>query len=221
MNGTTALQYVRTRHADSDFGRAQRQQQVINAIVQALRERPALLRPIAAMRLVDAAGDATRTTLPVGRLDALLMAAMLTRIDTDRIAQYRINPDQVGLTEAGSDLLWNPADVQQLVRKALTPPGETEEQATILVQNAAGVAGIAGQVTSGLQAAGFTLADPDNAEQIEASQIIDYGEHPSTRRRLSKALGGLKVVEGSSTDAPAGVDIVVVLGQDYEKYWNR
>ncbi|MDQ2809108.1 MAG: LCP family protein [Chloroflexota bacterium] len=32
LNGTQALQYARTRHADSDFGRARRQQQVIRAV---------------------------------------------------------------------------------------------------------------------------------------------------------------------------------------------
>lgn len=33
MDGATALIYARTRHADSDFGRAQRQQQVLHALV--------------------------------------------------------------------------------------------------------------------------------------------------------------------------------------------
>src|SRR5689334_3547814 len=37
MDGATALIYARTRHADSDFGRAQRQQQVLRAIVAKLR----------------------------------------------------------------------------------------------------------------------------------------------------------------------------------------
>ncbi len=32
LNGTQALEYARTRHADSDFGRARRQQQVIRAV---------------------------------------------------------------------------------------------------------------------------------------------------------------------------------------------
>ena len=38
MDGATALKYARTRHADSDFGRIRRQQQVILAVrQQALR----------------------------------------------------------------------------------------------------------------------------------------------------------------------------------------
>ncbi len=218
MNGETALQYVRTRHADSDFGRAQRQQQVIRAIVQALREQPAPLRPLAAMRVVNAASDATRTTMPVGRPDALLMAAMLSRIDPSRIAQYRIDPERVGLQEYGSDLVWNSTDLYALVAEALTPPGEAKEQAVIQVQNGVGIAGVAGQLTDVLEEQRFTTATPDDAALVETSQIIDYGEHPATRERLSKVLGGMPIVEGSTTDAPPNVDIVVRLGSDYTEY---
>jgi LCP family protein required for cell wall assembly len=221
LDGERALQYVRTRHADSDFGRAQRQQQVIHAIVQALRDTPLVLRPIAGMRLIDAAGDATKTTLPVGRPDALLMATMLARIDASRIAQYRIDPEKVGLQEFGSDLVWDRAGIQALVREALTPPGEAQEQATIQVQNGAGVGGLAGQLTVDLQSQGFTTTTADNAELRPNSQIIDYGEHPATRARLRQVLGGMPVIEGSTADAPPGVDIVVVLGEDYASYWRE
>lgn len=217
MDGTTALQYVRTRHADSDFGRAQRQQQVIQAIVQALRGQPLLLRPISALRLVDAAGDAIQTTLPVGRIDALLMGLSLARIDPARIAQYRIDPDKVQVQEIGSDLVWNSADVQALVAEALVPPGESREQATVQVQNGAGVNGIAGRVTQQLANQSFTLEAAVNAEQIDESVIIDYGAHPVTRARLSEVLGGMPVVERAADTSP-GVDIVVMLGTDYDRY---
>lgn len=220
MNGEQALQYVRTRHADSDFGRAERQQQVIRAIVQALRSQPLFLRPIAGMRLIDAAGDATNTTLPVGRPDALLMALMLARVDPEQITQYRIEPEQVAVQEFGSDLVWDQAGVQGLVREALTPPGEAQEQATIQVQNGAGVGGIAATLSQELAGQGFTTTTPDNAEPQTTSRIIDYGDHPATRKRLSQALGGMPVIEGSTADAPAGVDIAVVLGDDYESYWS-
>jgi LCP family protein required for cell wall assembly len=220
MNGEKALQYVRTRHADSDFGRAQRQQQVIRAIIQALRDQPLVLRPIAGMRLIDAAGDATKTTMSVGRPDALLLALMLARVDPEQIAQYRIDPENVGLQEYGSDLVWDRGGVQALVREALTPPGEAQEQATIQVQNGAGVAGIAGLLTQDLANQGFTTMTADNAEPQPHSQIIDYGDHPTTRQRLSRTLGGMPIIEGSSADAPPGVDIAVVLGEDYTSYWN-
>lgn len=221
MNGETALQYVRTRHADSDFGRGQRQQQVIRALVQALREQPALLRPIAAMRLVNAASDATRTTMPIGRPDALVMSALLTRVDPSKLAQYRLDPEQIGVQEFGSDLVWDPAGVQAVVREALSPPGEAKEQATIQVQNGVGTAGIAGRLTTALAGSGFTITDPSDADSTEQSQIIDYGDNPATRERLSQVLGGMPIREGSSDEAPPNADIVVLLGNDFEQYWRE
>jgi hypothetical protein len=212
---------VRTRHADSDFGRAQRQQQVIRALVQALREQPALLRPIAAMRLVNAASDATRTTVPIGRPDALLMSALLARLDPSQLAQYRLDPEQISVQEFGSDLVWDPAGVQAVVREALSPPGEAKEQATIQVQNGVGTAGIATRLTTALARSSFITADPGDSDTTEQSQIIDYGDNPATRDRLSKVLGGMPVQEGSSDEAPVGVDIVVRLGADYEQYWRE
>ncbi len=221
MNGETALQYVRTRHADSDFGRGQRQQQVIRGLVQALREQPALLRPLAAMRLVNAASDATRTTVPVGRPDALIMSALLARIDPSQLAQYRLDPEQIGVQEFGSDLVWDPAGVQATVREALSPPGEAKEQATVQVQNGVGTPGIATRLTTALAGSSFTTTDPDDAEPAEQSEIIDYGDHAATRERLSKVLGGMPVREGSSDEAPVNADIVVRLGTDYEQYWRE
>lgn len=221
MDGATALKYVRTRHADSDFGRAQRQQQVLQALVAALREQPLLLRPFVALRLVDAAGAATRTTLPVGRPDALLLAALLTRLDPASIQQVRITPDSVAVQEQGSDLIWDQAGLQALVQQWLRPPGEEQEQATLQVLNGAGVSGLAGRVSEELRAQGFTVSQPGNAELTPTSRIIDYGDHPATRRRLSRVLGGLPVSEGSSSDAPQGVDIVVILGQDYQRFWRE
>ncbi len=78
MDGPRALEYVRTRHADSDFGRGQRQQQVLQAMSAALRAKPAPLRIFAGLRVVNAASGAIQTTLPVGRLDALLLGLSLS-----------------------------------------------------------------------------------------------------------------------------------------------
>lgn len=221
MDGTTALQYVRTRYADSDFGRAQRQQQVIQAIVQKLRNQPLLLRPFSALRLIDAAGDATKTTLPIGRLDALVMAGMIARIEPAKITQFRISPERVGVQELGSDLVWNQQDVYSLVGEALTPPGEAQEQAIIQVQNGAGVSGVAGRLSSVLAAQDFTLAPADNAEAASESRIIDYGSQPFTRERLSRLLGNMPIEERPAEQAPAGATMVVLLGEDYQNYWRE
>ena len=224
MNGEQALQYVRTRHADSDFGRGQRQQQVVQAMAAALRKQPLLLRPIAALRLAGATGGAVRTTLPVGRPDALLMALFAAQIDPGSLATYPINPETARVDQIGSDLVWNRDDVLAIMERAFQPPepaaaaSPSPEQATVQVQNGAGVGGVAAQASEQLSAAGFTLADATNADPVERSTIIDYGVHAQTRERLVALLGSLPVEERPAADAPEGIDVVVLLGNDYAMY---
>ncbi len=75
MNGDLALKYARTRHQDSDFGRAHRQQQVILAIRdKVLRSRmlPSLIRK--APQIYQSLGDSMSTDLPLSEMIALAKA---------------------------------------------------------------------------------------------------------------------------------------------------
>jgi polyisoprenyl-teichoic acid--peptidoglycan teichoic acid transferase len=218
MDGARALQYVRTRHADSDFGRAQRQQQVVSAMVAAIRDKPAPLQPFAAWRLARAAGGAIKTTLPVGRPDALLMGLMMTRLDPAAIGTFRITPETVQGYEIGSDLVWDATSLQAYTQQWLARPGVEQEQATVQVRNGAEIGGLAGRVTETLAAAGFTTTAPATDEPVAQSVIIDYTAKPRTRERLQEVLGNMPVEEHSAGEAPPGVDIAVILGADYGSY---
>lgn len=91
MDGARALSYVRTRHDDSDFGRSQRQQQLL----EALRRQATAMNLIAsAPRLIDELSDAVRTDLPPG--DAIRLGKLATEIKSDDIHSYSILP---GTTE--------------------------------------------------------------------------------------------------------------------------
>jgi polyisoprenyl-teichoic acid--peptidoglycan teichoic acid transferase len=219
LDGTRALQYVRTRHADSDFGRAERQQQVLSAMGAALREQPLPLRPFAALRLVRAAGEAVRTTMPVGRLDALLLGLLMLRIEPEEIGHVRIEPDTVPLiAEQGSDLFWDMDGIRQITRQALTRPEPVAEQAVIQVGNGAGVGGLAGQVSAMIGDVGFTTIAPDTLAPTSESKILDFAGKPQTRQNLRETLGGMPVEERPAVEAPPGVDILIVLGEDYQRY---
>jgi LCP family protein required for cell wall assembly len=219
FDGERALQYVRTRHADSDFGRSERQQQVIRAMIENLRSRALPSRLWGAYQLVRASGDAIKTTMPVGRPDAILLGLMMLRLDPDEIGNYRIEPETVPLVaEYGSDLVWDPAGVQAVARQALQRPEVAQEQAVIQVRNGAGVGGLAGEVSSVLQEAGFTVAAPANGDPTVRSSILDFTGKPRTRERLQAALRGIPVETRTPEEAPPGIDVVVVLGDDYEQY---
>ncbi len=219
LDGTRALQYVRTRHADSDFGRAQRQQQVLSAMSAELRAKALPLRVLTALRLLRASGSAIRTTLPAGRPDALLMGLLLLRLEPGEIGQFRIDPESATLLgEQGSDLLWEPASLQRLVGQAFSRPEETPEQAMIQVVNGAGVGGLAARVTAILDEHGFVTIEPTTGEPVARSIVLDFTGKPQTRRRLQTELNGIPVEESEPAQAPPGVDLRVLLGDDYERF---
>jgi len=76
MNGDLALKYARTRHADSDYGRAHRQQQVIlavrNKVLQA-RMLPTLLAR--APQILHSLSGSLETDLPLDQMVALARLA--------------------------------------------------------------------------------------------------------------------------------------------------
>jgi polyisoprenyl-teichoic acid--peptidoglycan teichoic acid transferase len=129
MDGETALIYARTRHADSDFGRAQRQQQVLRAIVAELDNRgwlgrvaalPALLKSIKGS---EGSPPPVLTTLPIDRFDVLFGLVLLVRgLGPDSIGQIPINPQTVPMTEVGTNLLWDTGSLGNQVDKLTQPP---------------------------------------------------------------------------------------------------
>jgi LCP family protein required for cell wall assembly len=131
MDGQTALIYARTRHPDSDFGRAERQQQVIRAIISELQARDWTGR-IATMPDVlngikgeEGATPPVLTTLPFDRPDALLALAYLgSGLAPDSIHRVQISPENVGVTEVGTNLIWDQAGVRAQVDNWLNPPAE-------------------------------------------------------------------------------------------------
>ncbi len=133
MDGATALIYARTRHYDSDFGRAERQQQVIRAILAEIQQRSIAERVLLLPTLLNSitgANDGSPpvlTTLPLSRPDVLLGLGLLAaRLDTEQIYQFRLTTETApSVIESGSDLIWDAGEVQALLDQffgAVPPP---------------------------------------------------------------------------------------------------
>ena len=218
MDGARALIYARTRHADDDFGRAQRQQQVIRAILDEVRRRGMLGQLALLPKLRDGLGGAVATTLPIARLDALAGLAWLAGgIDPHAINQVRLGPETAPNFQAdGSDLIWDRNELAGVVDNFLTRPSESSEMARVQVLNGTDVGGLAGRVSLRLEQAGFTMLPPGNAPASDAQKTVVYDLRgkPRTSRRLANELGA----ELRAGPPPEGVaseaDIVVILGQD-------
>lgn len=98
MDGERALQYARTRHADSDFGRNKRQQQVLLAIFNRIREKGLLDQLTSVDDYTGAMRDYIRTDLT--RSDMLSLAQQASSLHSDDIVRCVIGPNMiVGLAE--------------------------------------------------------------------------------------------------------------------------
>lgn len=125
MDGARALIYARTRHADSDFDRSTRQQQVMRAIVAELQARgwagrvaalPGLLNSI---KGAEGLSGPVLTTMPFDRPDMLAGLVLLASgLHPDAIGQVQISPETVpAYFEIGSNLIWDPDGVREVVRQ--------------------------------------------------------------------------------------------------------
>ena len=93
MDGVTALTYARIRHPDSDFARGGRQQVVLLAIAQALRDRGYLANLLAAERLTGACADYTQTDMPSARMLELVWA--MHTLDATTVERYALHETDV------------------------------------------------------------------------------------------------------------------------------
>src|SRR5215213_2140632 len=93
LDGDRALIYARTRHADSDFGRNQRQQQVLMAIFDRVREQGLLSQLTNIDQYTESMSDYIRTDL--SRSDMLSLVSMGSKLNTESIQRYAIDPSMV------------------------------------------------------------------------------------------------------------------------------
>ncbi len=94
MNGIEALRYARTRHVDNDFGRAQRQQQVVQAGVDELKRQNIMEKIDTAPKVLDALSDSIRTTMPLNSITTLQGLAHLAQsMSSDRIKRLVLQPE--------------------------------------------------------------------------------------------------------------------------------
>ncbi len=132
MNGERALIYARTRHADSDFGRMQRQQQVTQAVIAAIRHTNIAQWWLILNDAPQIIGGSMRTTMPL--TNPIMIAAWLstfTQIDGKHIATLQMSPQTMARhTVDGTDLLWDAKDVQHITTNWLEKAGASVNPAT-------------------------------------------------------------------------------------------
>lgn len=112
MDGDRALIYARTRHSDSDFARAERQQQVIMAVRDKALSLGILpsLTPANLVSLVDTVGNSVKTDLTLDEMWALAQVAR--DVEDGDISRGVVGPNYIRpiINSDGSEVLlprWN------------------------------------------------------------------------------------------------------------------
>lgn len=231
MDGVQALRYARTRHVDNDFGRAQRQQQVIQAGLNELKRRNILELIDTAPKLLDALSESVRTTMPINNITTLQGLAQLGQnISANRVKrlvlQPETNPDGSNtLLGDYNNLEWDPAYVRRMVDELYTPPDRPAVAAdgqtiTVQVQNGTRQQGLATQVSNFLADRGFETEAPVDAPagSVPHTLILDYTGNEAIAQQLAQLLSvdPQNIRREADESLPTNIDIVVRLGQDYQ-----
>lgn len=115
MDGERALIYTRTRHADSDFGRNQRQQLVLLAIFERVRERGLLQQITSLDDYTRAVRDYVRTDMP--RRTMLELAQWGRNLDATSIRRYAIDSAAVVELQYPATFEAEPKALERIVGK--------------------------------------------------------------------------------------------------------
>ena len=229
MDGKTLLQYARSRHGNTDYDRMKRQQKILMA---ARAKALSLDVPLSQVpRILGVLGDSLRTDLSVE--DIIALASALRDIDVSRIKRGVIDDSMTVTTVTPKGWMVEVADWDQVrsLVDGLFPPALpsvepmpslvqaqlASEEGKIEVQNGTPVAALAREATQALRENGFNvvqLACADNADYHETI-LIDYAGKSFTVKALAEHLD---VREGNvlkGENGPEGIDILVILGQDY------
>jgi LCP family protein required for cell wall assembly len=113
MSGERALIYARTRHADSDFGRNQRQQQVLVAIFDRIRERGLLQQLTSLDEYTGALRGYVQTDIDKNRM--LEVANWARTINIDDVERYAIDASVIVELRDPATFAVEPKELKKLV----------------------------------------------------------------------------------------------------------
>jgi polyisoprenyl-teichoic acid--peptidoglycan teichoic acid transferase len=219
MDGATALEFVRERHAFAaqDLDRVQDQQAFAEAVKSAVISPTTWLKYPA---LLAAFKSALITNLPMNDLPAVGVQYLIT--PKSRVDHEYINLENGMVKSSWSDdgqsilVPGNSTSIPNLVHRLFGDSQVTTENASVAVLNGTGSTGLASDVESTLQGLGFHTVLAGDAGTTTHTEVIlntaQTGNAAYTARRLQRLLNA-RLVQQSWPNVHAR--IVVVVGNDF------
>ncbi len=236
MTGEEALAYARSRHATSDFDRAQRQQRVITSIRQQT-DVLSFLDPNKLDALSNALKNAIHTDFPRSQLPQLV--SLIEKANTTNMTSLVFTPPQYAVQCPAAECAINywlhpivPAIQQAVAQAFASNPATaasraklTAENASIVVENGSGIAGQATNVAAYLNSLGLktTIPSANNGRApggIRSGTVVTFyngaeAKMPETVQVLQSALG---VTIQTATDPTVTANVIVVTGTGTPQY---
>lgn len=231
MDGELALKYARTRHADNDYRRAARQQQVIMAIKDKVMQ-PGIMASLLPRLpgLAIALANSVQTDMPVEKVIAL--ARTVDKMGLDNLTRVVIDQKMGEVNPAYGELGYTLIPDLNKVRAAAAAifadapagpsPEEAERQviqaeaARIIVLNGTQETGLAAKAQAMLITNGFNVTTVGNADRVDYTEtwLVSYGDtKPATVEALAQ---WFKIPPSRIRSEPPSdtVDVTLIIGQD-------
>ncbi|HEX3508882.1 MAG TPA: LCP family protein [Candidatus Dormibacteraeota bacterium] len=237
LNGEQALEIARSRHAiqaaqSSDFGRARRQQD----IMQAIKKKTTSVNGFSkAPQLLNALQKNITTDMTLSDMKAIYdWGKNLPDTSIIRVALTAPQPGTAGNLLDFADCGMGPyvsqlcpldqsySMIHRYIKYLLIDPTVLAEKAPIQIANGSNnFAGLESRVTGMLDPTGLMLTDPIPHAPSAKTVILDYsgGQFPLTAKWLATYFGA-KIVQATPTSPAAArhqqtFGLVVILGHDY------
>jgi LCP family protein required for cell wall assembly len=186
MDGVTAVEYARTRHPDSDYGREARQQQVLVA----MRDRALQLDVLPRLpQLLPQVRDLVHTDISL--VEAVQLANFGRGLDASNIVRMapdpQLTPSYIG--PGGASYINLTPAYRTMVRAMLADPRVASEQAAISVYNAGAPVGSGSRAATLLGAAGLVVNQIANAPHVDATRIQAGGGARHSAELIAHVLG--------------------------------
>jgi LCP family protein required for cell wall assembly len=232
MDGAKALAYVRARHIDDDFGRIQRQQEFMRALMAKIGSGGNLVNIPKLLGIADAVSKVVQTDDGFTANQALSLARRVGDLSAERV-DMRVYPssapgpacagcpDYVIGREAEARLLFEAiaADAAQLPPVG-HPGGKGDADLSgvpVTVLNGGDVPGAARRAADQLQAAGVSASVGGNASRpTGARTVLRYPRRLAAEARLLNA-----ILKGQAQLVPAGPEgpersLLLTIGTGYQ-----
>lgn len=223
MSGSQALKYARCRSGNcgNDFGRAARQQQVIEAIREKILSLGVVTNPQKITNIISTLGSHFKTDM---KLDEIIKIFQIIQgIDktktTTGILDNSINGPLKSLNngqyvlvpKAGQDT-WN--EVHEYVLTIMPEPYLIKEYTSIAIVDASGK-DLSKQVKEQLESVGYNVVTTETADEISSSTTLWTNGNSEYTIELLKKRTKATITKKMASNAAIEPSIVLVIGSNY------